>query len=539
MTKIKVPALFITGAVLIGFILGSILSGQVRAESDGLLEQLHVFNAVLKYVDRNYVEEVDNQELVRGAIRGMLEELDPHSTYVDPEAFARMNERNTGEYEGIGISFEVRDGWITVISAIEGGPSAHLGIRPGDQIVEIEGKSARGLSNDEVISKLKGPKGSQVNITVARPGLNKHLHYTITRDTIPIYSVPYSFMLDDGQTGYVRMIRFSATTADELEHALKGLEAQGMTRLILDLRSNSGGLLNQAIEVADKFIDGNQVIVYTKGRIEGSSQYYYSTDAATHPRYPLIVLVNHGSASASEIVSGAIQDHDRGLVTGVTTFGKGLVQRQYMLPDGSALLLTVARYYTPSGRLIQRSYANREEYLEHWRQPDLADSAAADTTGKPRFYTIAEHRTVYGGGGITPDVTITASFDLNDAEIKIESSRNLFEFANAFANQHFDKSTTDEQDFLKNYRVPDDELTAYIKQAAADTSVGLTVEELTKEKEYIRTAIKREVAGNLWGLNARYQVIIKEDPEVAEAMKYFPEAALMAKTYEEASNQNR
>ncbi len=539
MTKIKVPALFITGAVLIGFILGSILSGQVRAESDGLLEQLHVFNAVATYVDRNYVEEVDNKELVRGAIRGMLEELDPHSTYVDPEAFARMNERNTGEYEGIGISFEIRNGWITVISAIEGGPSAHLGIRPGDQIVEIEGQSAKGLANEDVISKLKGPKGSQVNITIARPGLDKHLHFTVTRDTIPIYSVPYSFMLDDGQTGYIRMIRFSATTSEELEHALKSLEEQGMTRLVLDIRSNSGGLLNQAIEVADKFIDGNQVIVYTKGRIEGSSQYYYSTDAATHPRYPLIVLVNHGSASASEIVSGAIQDHDRGLVTGVTTFGKGLVQRQYMLPDGSALLLTVARYYTPSGRLIQRSYANREEYLEHWRQPDEADSAAADTTGKPRYYTIAEHRTVYGGGGITPDVRITASFDLSDAEIKIESSRNLFEFANTFANQHFDKKSADAADFLAHYRVPDDALQAYIKQAAADTSVGLTVDELTKEKEYIRTAIKREVAGNLWGLNARYQVIIKEDPEVAEAMKHFPEAAMMAKTYEEASTQNR
>ncbi len=539
MTKIKVPALFITGAVLIGFILGSILSGQVRAESDGLLEQLHVFNAVATYVDRNYVEEVDNKELVRGAIRGMLEELDPHSTYVDPEAFARMSERNTGEYEGIGISFEIRHGWITVISAIEGGPSAHLGIRPGDQIIEIEGQSAKGLANEDVIGKLKGPKGSQVNITVARPGLDKHLHFTVTRETIPIYSVPYSFMLDDGQTGYIRMIRFSATTSEELEHAMKSLEEQGMTRLVLDIRSNSGGLLNQAIEVADKFIDGNQVIVYTKGRIEGSSQYYYSTDAATHPRYPLIVLVNHGSASASEIVSGAIQDHDRGLVTGVTTFGKGLVQRQYMLPDGSALLLTVARYYTPSGRLIQRSYANREEYLEHWRQPDEADSAAADTTGKPRYYTIAEHRTVYGGGGITPDVRITASFDLTDSEIKIESSRNLFEFANAFANQHFDKKSANAADFLADYQVPDDALQAYIKQAAADTSVGLTVDELTKEKEYIRTAIKREVAGNLWGLNARYQVIIKEDPEVAEAMTHFPEAAMMAKTYEEASTQNR
>ncbi len=540
MTRIKVPALMIVGAVLIGVALGSVLSGQVHAESQGLLSQLHVFSQVLKYVQGNYVEEVDSQELVRGAIRGMLEELDPHSTYVDPEAFARMSERNTGEYEGIGISFEIRDGWITVISAIEGGPSEHLGIRPGDQIVEIEGESAKGLDNDEVVSKLKGPKGSKVAITIRRPGLDKDLHYAITRDTIPIYSVPYAFMLDDGETGYVRMIRFSATTSEELEKALDSLEKQGMTRLIFDLRNNSGGFLNQAIEVADKFIDGNQVIVYTKGRIDGSSQYYYSTDAATHARYPLIVLVNHGSASASEIVSGAIQDHDRGLVAGVTTFGKGLVQRQYMLSDGSALLLTVARYYTPSGRLIQRSYANRDEYLEHWRHPeDELKDAEADTAGKPVFYTVAEHRKVYGGGGITPDVRITAGFDLTDPEIKLESSRILFEYANEYANQHFSKTATDQENFLRNTTIPEDAVDAVITQAVADTSLELTREDLAPEREYIRDAIKREVAGNLWGQNARYRAIILEDPEVAEAMKHFPQATLMAKTYEEASTQNR
>ncbi len=401
------------------------------------------------------MEEVDSTELVRSGIRGVLEDLDPHSTYVDPESFERMNERNTGEYEGIGVSFEVRDGWITVISAMEGGPSANLGIRPGDRIVKIAGESARGLNNEDVVGKLKGPKGTSVSIGVARPGLDKELEFTIVRDKIPIYSVPYAFMLDDGETGYIRMIRFSATTAEELEKALRQLEGQGMKRLVFDLRNNTGGFLNQAIEVADKFIGGNQVIVSTKGRIEGSSQFYYSTDATTHPRVPLIVLINHGSASASEIVAGAIQDHDRGVLAGVTTFGKGLVQRQFMLPDDSALLLTVAHYYTPSGRLIQRSYTDREEYLDHWRkQEDELVAAEQDTAGKPLSYTLNEHRPVYGGGGINPDVRITADFDLTDAEIQLETSRLFFEFANAYATKHIAKDATTEDDFVRELPAP-------------------------------------------------------------------------------------
>ncbi len=540
MTKFKVPALMIAGAVLIGFLMGSLLTGPVHAESNGLLKQLRIFSQVLGHVQRNYVEEVDSEEMVRGAIRGMLEELDPHSTYVDPEAFARMNERNTGEYEGIGISFEIRNGFITVISAIEGGPSAHLGIRPGDQIVEIEGESARNLANDEVVDRLKGPKGTEVNITIARPGLEKHLKFAIRRDKIPIYSVPYSFMLDDGETGYIRMIRFSATTAEELEAAMESLEAQGMQRLVFDLRGNTGGFLNQAIEVADKFIDGNQVIVYTKGRIEGSSQYYYSTDAATHGRFPLIVMVNHGSASASEIVSGAIQDHDRGLVAGVTTFGKGLVQRQYMLSDNSALLLTVARYYTPSGRLIQRSYADREEYLDHWRlDPDDLAAADADTADRPIYHTLNEGRVVYGGGGITPDIRIDAGFDLTDAEVALEQSRILFEYANEFAATHGMSSTLDQDEFLADWRLPDADLTEINSRALADTSLDLTREDLDPEADYIRTAVKRELAGNIWGLNARYRVIVKDDPAIAEALKHFPEAEDMARLYAKAMGDDR
>jgi carboxyl-terminal processing protease len=538
MTKAKLSTIMVAGAVLVGFLMGSLVTGPVHAEST-ILDQLRTFTQVLKYVKANYVEDVDSATLVHAAIRGMLQDLDPHSNYVEADAFERMNERNTGEYEGIGISFEVRDGWITVISAIEGGPSEHVGIRPGDQIVEIEGKSAKNLPNDEVVSKLKGPKGTEVTITVKRPGVDQDLHFTIVRDKIPIYSVPYAFMLSDGKTGYVRMIRFSATTSEELETALDSLEKQGMQRLILDLRNNSGGLLNQAIEVADRFISGNQVIVYTKGRIEGSSQHYYSTDADTHPGYPLIVLVNHGSASASEIVSGAIQDHDRGVVAGTTTFGKGLVQRQYMLDDGSALLLTVARYYTPSGRLIQRPYTDRDEYLSHWKTDEESTTAEVlaaepDTAGRPVYYTLNEKRPVYGGGGIRPDVPLAAGPEPNDVQIKLEQSRLFFEYANEYATKHLSKDFMPFATFLKSWEVPEDALQEFDAKAVASADLKLTAKDLQDNRDYIRQALKREIAGNLWGQPERYHVFLQNDVMVNEAIKHFPEAEMMAKVYEEA-----
>jgi len=537
MSKVKVPALIVAGAVAVGFLMGSVLSGQVFAEPNAY-DKLHVFTEILHFANEYYVEEVDTNKLVDGAIRGMLEELDPHSTYVDPDSYSKMSERNTGEYEGIGISFEIRDGWITVISAIEGGPSAQLGIRPGDRIVKIEGESAKGLSNDDVVSKLKGPKGTRVGISVERPGIDTLYSYTIERDKIPIYSVPYSFMLEDGITGYVRAIRFSATTAQELEEALEGLEKQGMKQLVFDLRGNSGGYLNQAIEIADKFIDGNQLIVYTKGRIKGSSQHYYSTEPSTHAHYPLIVLVNHGSASASEIVSGAIQDHDRGLVCGVTTFGKGLVQRQYNLGDGSALLLTVARYYTPSGRLIQRSYADRDEYLHHFASLAEEDEEAPEDTAsvgdRPVFHTLNEGRPVYGGGGITPDVILPGDFELTEAQSKLEQYRLFFEFANEYSATHFDKDSMDLRTFLSDYQIGDDALKQFATFAMGREDVTFTKDELDGEADYIRAGIKREIAGNIWGLNARFQVIIQEDPVLRQARDHFPEAADMARLY--ASN---
>ncbi|NNF07394.1 MAG: S41 family peptidase [Candidatus Eisenbacteria bacterium] len=530
MARLRVPALVVVAAVAIGFLMGSLMSGQVQASS-ALTSKLHVFNEILTYADKFYVEEVDAVELVEGAIAGLLEELDPHSTYVRPKDYEQMTERNTGEYEGIGISFEIREGWITVITAIEGGPSAHLGIRPGDRIVGIEGESAKDLVSEEVIAKLKGPKGTDVDITVERPGANNTFDLTIRRDRIPIYSVPYHFMLDD-ETGYIRATRFSATTSEELEAALRDLESQGMQKLVFDLRNNSGGYLNQAIEVSDRFIKGDEVIVYTKGRIKGSSQYYYSSNGVTRSKFPLICLVNHGSASASEIVSGAIQDHDRGLVIGQTTFGKGLVQRQYSLRDGSALLLTVARYYTPSGRLIQRSYEDRDEYLEYFRRLNDGDIDESEIEARPEFKTLNEERTVYGGGGITPDILVEDVYDPNEIQTKLEQLRVFFEFANDYAARNLDKATLVQRDFVTNFELPEagfKEFKKFIKDV--EGAEELTQEDIENEREYIKLGVKRELAGNLWGLNARYQVFVQEDPQLQKALTHFNEAENMARLY--------
>jgi carboxyl-terminal processing protease len=499
-------------------------SGIVAADShDTVLDKLRTFQSILRLVRANYVDEVDAGELVDGAIAGLLKELDPHSDYIDPERFRQMNERNRGEYHGIGISFAIRDGYLTVISPIEGSPSDRLGLRAGDRIVKIEGASAVGITESQVFEQLRGPKGSTVHVTVQRPGHDELLEFDIVRDRIPIKSVPYWFKLDDA-TGYVRIIRFSATTGDELETALDELETDGMERLLLDLRGNAGGYLEQAIEVADKFITGGKMIVYTKGRIPGSDNDHYSSDIGTHPTYPIIVLVNHGSASASEIVSGAVQDWDRGLVVGQTTFGKGLVQRQYHLQDGAALFLTVARYYTPSGRLIQRDYEATDKisyYAEGYDDIDPNAAVNPDSTDRPVFYTNGG-RAVYGGGGITPDVHLPLEEGTRSQQI-LEQAGIFFEFANNWIGEH-DFTYSSLEGFLDHFEISD-EIWQEFGAAAAEQEIELTAEELEEERPYASRGIRREIAGNLWGASARYRVHIEGDQAIASAMDHFGEAA--------------
>jgi carboxyl-terminal processing protease len=403
--------------------------------TDDLRGQLDLFTQVLYLVQNHYVEPPDNEKLIHGAIDGMLRTLDPHTLYLPPQRAQRMDEEFHGEYSGIGIQFEIRDGVITVISPLEGTPAYRLGIRAGDRIVEIDSKPVpKTVTNDDVFKALRGPSGSIVALTIDREGEEEH-KFSIERAKIPIESVPYAYMIKPG-VGYVRIIRFSQTTGEELERALSKLHAQGMKSMVLDLRANSGGLLSQAVDVLDQLIPENKKVVYTRGRIASANADYFTTDRPKLVTGPLVVLIDHGSASASEIVAGAVQDLDRGLVAGTNSFGKGLVQNQLNLSDGSKLLLTIAKYYTPSGRLIQRDYskaADQNEYaLEAWREDAPTDSELA---ARPKFKT-AGGRLVYGGGGILPDAVIADRGNLTRVEADMIQKRVFFEWATGYIAQH-------------------------------------------------------------------------------------------------------
>ena len=356
--------------VVVLLILVSILGGMqlnMLISGDNIYEQLGKFKDVLSLTEKYYVDEVDTQKLTESAIKGMLNDLDPHSVYIDPKQLTKVTEEFQGKFEGIGIEFAIVNDTITVVQPIGGGPSAQLGILSNDRIVKIDGKSAIGFDNDQVMKGLKGPKGTKVSVTIVRPGEKELLDYEIVRDVIPFYSVDVSFMLDD-EVGYINVTRFAETTNAEMLSALQKLKAQGMKRLVLDLRFNPGGYLDQAVKMADLFLDGDPVtgqrkIVYTKGRRPDFNEEYFATSNSEFEKVPLIILISNGTASASEIVAGAIQDWDRGLIVGETSFGKGLVQRQFELADKSAFRLTIARYYTPSGRLDSTLVCRRKRKI--------------------------------------------------------------------------------------------------------------------------------------------------------------------------------
>jgi len=516
------------------------------AQSTDLLEQLQRFNKILTLVKHNYVDTVSTETLIDGAIEGLLEDLDPHTNYLKPDVNERMQELNSGEYSGIGISFEIIDGVLTVISPIEGSPSWELGIRPGDRIVEIEGETAVGIDNAEVYEKLRGTEGSKVRVGIERAGRDELVYYTIERSKIAIKSVSHYYMLDD-VTGYIRANRFSAHTAEELEDALNELADEGMERLLLDLRGNTGGYLNQAIAVSDKFLSGGKLVVYTKGRIRGSSEEYFSTENVTHPDFPLIVMINQGSASASEIVSGAVQDWDRGLVVGTTSFGKGLVQRQFPIRGGGALLLTVAKYYTPSGRLIQRPYDDRDrtQYLreaghatdedddgtlEAEADPDVETS---DDDERPTYHTAAG-RPVYGGGGISPDVLIDPDYTLNDTQAALLSGAKKYFFN--FANDYLGSEKPDlgtYRDFTDTWHVTDalfdDFKRRVLDDIDAEDAEVLTAQTLDDERDFIDHWMRVELAGNQWGPTARHRLIILDDEAVQASLAEFPKAEMLAR----------
>ncbi len=505
---LKRRLLYISGALAIVLAITAARSTpRLTAATDENDLSLQTFTQLLNIVEERYVDDVDSRELVEGAIRGMISTLDPHSAYLDAKTYSGMREEQRGSFSGLGIVISLKgdEKELTVISPIEGTPAQRAGIRAGDHISRIEGTSTQGITTDEALEKLRGPKGSKVTISIEREGYDQPIDYTIVRDDIPTASIPYAYMLRPG-VGYVRIKNFTQTTDTELAEKLEMLEAQGMDKLILDLRWNPGGLLEQAVRVTNRFLDQNSLIVYTKGRLHRESDRNYHAVMKTERLHlPLIVLVNKGSASASEIVSGALQDHDWALVVGETTWGKGLVQTVYPMTGNTGLALTTAKYYTPSGRLIQRDYESREDYVMGNDTTPMDEREVRMTDGG---------REVLGGGGISPDIEVPLSESSKFTD-ELERQVVFFDFALAYTTNH--PAVPDKETF----RVTDAIVADFVK--FLDTrKIEHTPEQIQENRDYLEIAIKAEIYSYHFGLEERQKVLVERDDQILKALELFP-----------------
>jgi len=490
-------------------------------------EQGEKFNTLLYYMNRMYVDSVDLDGLVETAIRGMLEELDPHSVYIPAEDLKQADEPLNGKFEGIGVRFNIMKDTIMVVSTIAGGPSEKLGIMAGDRIVEVDGEvvAGVGIRNKGVMEALKGPKGTHVEVGIRRGRRNDLLNFDIERDKIPIYSVDAHYMVND-RTAYVKINRFSKGTMDELNAALDALKEEGMKDLILDLQGNGGGMLNAAIDMGDEFLAGDRLIVYTDGRSFPREDRVADTEGRFE-KGRLVVLVDGSSASASEIVSGAIQDWDRGLIVGRRTFGKGLVQRPVRLPDGSAVRLTVQQYFTPTGRCIQKPYedgvdAYRREKYERFEKGELTSLDSLDLPDSLKYSTQILNRTVYGGGGILPDVFVPIDTSYNSVYFTDLLRRGLFnravlEYVDR-NRRRLEKKLADRNDFITNHKLEQELLDGLIA-LGEEEAIPFVEEDWNASFFAIDLRLKAILARTLFDTTAFYEVFNPINPVYRRALE--------------------
>ncbi|MFQ5602389.1 MAG: S41 family peptidase [bacterium] len=521
---------FVTALALFGFTFAYFYGQETTAAfitySENLYTKVKLFTSILDTIQRAYVEETDADELIENAIKGVVSKLDPHTNYLPADDFKMWNQSFEG-YTGIGISFEIIQDKVTVMKVIESGPASKNGIQRGDKIIEINDTSVIGIKKEDFLKKMMGPAGTPINLLVESERWSAPKRKQLIREKILLKSLTQCHLIQN-DIGYVKIERFTSKTSTELEKALTKLEAKGMKKLILDLRGNSGGYLNTAIDVTDKFIPGGHKILTTKGRLPSSFQEYYSTSETTHRLVPLVVLIDHGSASAAEIVAGAIQDLDRGLIIGKTSFGKGLVQSQYRFHDGSALLITTARYYTPSGRAIQRDYfeKTKDEYYRA-AYDDQKRNQKNNIIAKPAFKTLSG-RTVYGGGGITPDIWIDNQENVlsdNLRELYFSEKRFFYAFAKDFIRIHPELKRAKEN-FIENFQVTKKLYWDFMKYVKS-TDPYFSLIDFGVDKSDIKFLLKREMAYLLWGSDARFKVNVARDKQLKEAIKYFPNAHVL------------
>ena len=506
---------FLLGLIVIIWLFGGVLiltSTKAYAADAGnksdLYSNLQLFNEVLIKLKQNYVTDLDDTELIQSAINGMLNSADPHTSYFTADEFTDFTTSTKGEFGGLGIQIDKKGDYITVVSPIEGTPAYRMGLSPGDRIVKVDGVSIVASSTDDAIKKMRGPVGTKVVLTISRPGAAELMDFEITREIIKIKSVPYSFKLDNG-VGYIRISQFSESTEKELKAALDTLEVQKIKGLIIDLRFNPGGLLDQAIDTVNEFIGPNKLVVETKGRLQSSNRQYFTRNNREPKPYPIVVLVNEASASASEIFAGSLQDWDTGLIVGKTTFGKGSVQQLFPLSNGNGIKITTSHYYIKSGRCIHKEINDK---LLRGKEVTLAEKAEMEKQALETKYTTVKGRTVYGGGGITPDIEFAPDF-LTLFGVELRRKNAFFNFAVDYMVKH-------NHQVNKDYAVSNETMEQFL-DFAKKQDIKFTPADVDSTASYIKTSLASEIIGKQYGEQEAYKITLKLDAQFQQAVELF------------------
>jgi carboxyl-terminal processing protease len=516
-------------AVLVSALVGGFFGRSALATDDKIPEHYKAFTAALTAIETSYVDKVDSEALVTSSIRGLLGTLDPHSSYFTPREYAQMRERQQGTYYGIGVSIQVFDGDVTAMNVFEASPAYKKGIRRGDILANVEGEDAKGWTVEQAQRKLRGPKGTTVNVGVKRRGYEEMIKFSLTRDEVYIPTVPAYFMIDQ-TTGYIRMQDFGENTDRDVKHALRELAGKGMRKLVFDVRNNPGGPLDQAIKVSNEFLPKGNMIVYTRGRVQNADQDYRAELDSEFTEMPIVLLANRNSASAAEIVTGALQDHDRAYVVGETTFGKALVQSVYKISSNAGLALTTAHYYTPSGRLIQRPWdAAFDEYLSYTLRDQDKDKAHNPSDLKHTD----SGRNVYSGGGIEPDKRVAGPIEgFNPGRFgRALYARGTFaNYAQKFVAEGDTRVTqraTGRRAVKRDFTV-DDAMVADFKDSLKGEHVKIDEDGFKKDIEFVRAMIRFEIDNALFGIADARRHLIEVDPQAQVGLTMFGEAQKLA-----------
>ena len=524
------PGFFWTVILLLsGVLIGLYINKGVNRQTVVPVSDFSKFDEVMWHIGEDYVDEIDGNRLQDRAIEAMMEDLDPHSAYITLEEFNEVNDPLLGSFEGIGVQFRLERDTIAIVSVIKGGPSEKVGIMAGDRIIYVDDSIVAGkkLKNEDVMRLLKGPKGTKVKVQMSRRGVEGLLPFTITRDVIPTYSVDIAYMLDE-KTGYLKLSKFSATTYDEFKKGIRKLKGEGMKQLVFDLRGNSGGYLQAAVEVADEFLPKGSLIVYTEGR-NRARQYLNARRRGMLEDIPVVVLIDGESASASEIVAGALQDNDRGSIIGRRSYGKGLVQEQMMLSDNSAIRLTVARYYTPTGRSIQKPFdGDREHYLlESYERYENGELFSQDSIhfADSLKYTTPKGKIVYGGGGIMPDIYVPLVDDSTEYYFnRIVNLGLLYQYAFDYSDRHRKElgHYKTVEDFDKGFRVTDAMFTELVK-LAEDKGIKGSDEQRKVARREADILLKAYIARNLFDDEGFYPIYAPMDEVLQKVLEVLEE----------------